>query len=74
MCLLNVDKLQKLNIKASQQKRCLRNTYYETISHNENIQYYSMERQLPILYKDDSISYHKQNFQDEKIEKLQWLD
>jgi hypothetical protein len=45
---------------------CLRNINYETISHNENMQYYSMERQLPMLCRNDSISYHNKKFQNMK--------
>ena len=36
-------------------KMCLRNINCETISHNENIQHNSMERQLSMLCRDDII-------------------
>ena len=48
------------NRKKPNSKNVSENINYETISHNENIQHYSMERQLSMLCRDDIISYHKQ--------------
>ena len=66
---LNVNTIaQAQNRKKLYSKKCLRNINYDTISHNENIQYYSMEIQLPMLCKDDRLSYHNKLSTYEKLE------